>query len=175
MCISRTGNEKGVRMHFWIGRRSRDLETPIRTGRCPPGPKGCGKGTWQAVQSMSGRGTAGRGTSERGHERRVCNPQQDSTLRPHRMFAVRPLGLHTAHALCTTERWCLAFRGAVGHMGPTIADLSPVFALLLPLPTAPAPGMHWKGGGGASRARSPCPATVSLTPSASLNGICNRQ
>ena len=41
--------------------------------------------------------------------------------------------------------------------------------------------MHWKGGGGTppspplSRARSLCPPTVSLTPIASLNGICNRQ
>ena len=41
-------------------------------------------------------------------------------------------------------------------------------------------GMHWKGGRYApppppSRAPSLCPATVPLTPSASLNGICNRQ
>ena len=36
-----------------------------------------------------------------------------------------------------------------------------------------APGVHWKGG----RFPPPslCPATVPLTPSASLNGICNRQ
>ena len=44
-----------------------------------------------------------------------------------------------------------------------------------------APGMHWKGGSftppppAPSRAPSLCPATVSLTPSASFNGICNRQ
>ena len=42
-------------------------------------------------------------------------------------------------------------------------------------------GMHWKGGRyppplpPRSRAPSQCPATVSLTTSASLNGICNRQ
>ena len=36
--------------------------------------------------------------------------------------------------------------------------------------------MHWeKGGLPPSRARSLCPATVPLTPSASLNGICNQQ
>ena len=45
---------------------------------------------------------------------------------------------------------------------------------------AAAPGMHWKGGGGNppppnSRAPSLCPATISLTASARLNGICNRQ
>ena len=54
--------------------------------------------------------------------------------------------------------------------------------------SAPSPGMHWRGGGvppmcnipsgypprPPSRAPSLCPATVSLTPSASLNGICNR-
>ena len=32
-------------------------------------------------------------------------------------------------------------------------------------------GMHWKGG----RYPSLCPATVPLKPSASFNGICNRQ
>ena len=41
------------------------------------------------------------------------------------------------------------------------------------------PGMHWKGGRypppPPSRAPSLCPATVSLTPSASFDGICNRQ
>ena len=46
-------------------------------------------------------------------------------------------------------------------------------------PPPPPPGMHWKGGGvptfPPSRAPSLCPATVSLTPSARLNGICNRQ
>ena len=37
-------------------------------------------------------------------------------------------------------------------------------------------GMHWKGGRyPRSRAPSLCPATAPLTPSASLNGICNRQ
>ena len=40
-------------------------------------------------------------------------------------------------------------------------------------------GMHWKGGRyptpTPSRAPSRCPATVPLTPSAGLNGICNRQ
>ena len=35
--------------------------------------------------------------------------------------------------------------------------------------------MHWTGVRCPSRAPSLCPATVSLTPSASLNGICNRQ
>ena len=42
----------------------------------------------------------------------------------------------------------------------------------------PAPGMHWKGGRYPppfSRTPSLCPATVPLTPSASFNGICNRQ
>ena len=44
--------------------------------------------------------------------------------------------------------------------------------------TGPRPAMHWKGGrpppppGGRPSLR---PATVPLTPSASLNGICNRQ
>ena len=43
-----------------------------------------------------------------------------------------------------------------------------------PVPAGPPPPqMHWKGG--ASRASSLCPATVPLTPSASPNGICNRQ
>ena len=39
-------------------------------------------------------------------------------------------------------------------------------------------GMHWKGGRfppPSSTAPSLCPATASLTPSASFNGICNRQ
>ena len=38
--------------------------------------------------------------------------------------------------------------------------------------------MHWKGGEvtpAPSNGPSPCPATVSLTASARLNGICNRQ
>ena len=38
-------------------------------------------------------------------------------------------------------------------------------------------GMHWKGGRSPPPPRAPslCPATLSLTPSASLSGICNRQ
>ena len=42
----------------------------------------------------------------------------------------------------------------------------------------PSPGMHWKGGEvprPSSRAPSLSPATAPLTPSASLNGVCNRQ
>ena len=47
-------------------------------------------------------------------------------------------------------------------------------------PPPPSPGMHWKRGEPPpppplSRAPSLCPATVPLTASASLNGICNRQ
>ena len=36
-------------------------------------------------------------------------------------------------------------------------------------------GMHWKGGRYPPRAPGLCQATVSLTPSANFNGICNRQ
>ena len=46
-----------------------------------------------------------------------------------------------------------------------------------PVSQAPAPEMRWKGGRYPSPSRAPslCPATVSLTPSASFNGVCNRQ
>ena len=41
----------------------------------------------------------------------------------------------------------------------------------------PPPALHWRGGEGTAPSRAPSlyPATVPLTPSASLNGSCNRQ
>ena len=46
------------------------------------------------------------------------------------------------------------------------------------MPPPPCPGMHWKGAGYPPppfRASCLCPATVSLTASASLDDICNRR
>ena len=60
---------------------------------------------------------------------------------------------------------------------PAARWLSPPAPAPAPAPPPP-PGMHWKGGGyprPPSRAPTLCPATVPLTPSASLKGIRSRQ
>ena len=77
-----------------------------------------------------------------------------------------PSAPHPDHCLATA----VGREGEFGALAESVASTPPA--------PAPAPEMHWKGGGTPTppyRAPSLCPATVSLTASARLNAICNRQ